>query len=125
MISSAGCRPEGVEIPDIVIIGCGRMGLSLGYYLHRAKGDCLILVAGGTWRHIWNFLRLSSPASYGSLPDWLMPLPAYEGYPTRDEVLDLTDSTMPNNHQISVMAAYRRKPPVTTIKAYIAVTTRK
>jgi len=90
-----------------------------------AKGDCLILVAGGTWRHIWNFLRLSSPASYGSLPDWLMPLPAYEGYPTRDEVLDLTDSTMPNNHQISVMAAYRRKPPVTTIKAYIAVTTRK
>ena len=57
-----------MEIHDIVIIDGGQMGLSLGYYLHRAKDDFLILIAGGTWRHIWNFLRLLSPASYGSLP---------------------------------------------------------
>src|SRR3546814_8503063 len=40
---------------DIVIIGGGQMGLSLGYYLHRAKADFLILDAedgpGGAWRH--------------------------------------------------------------------------
>ncbi|WP_283420072.1 NAD(P)-binding protein [Sphingopyxis sp. Geo48] len=46
---------KGVETQDIVIIGGGQMGLSLGYYLHRAKADFLILdaedgpeVCGGT-----------------------------------------------------------------------------
>src|SRR3546814_19798501 len=60
--SSAGFRPEGVETQDIVIIGGGQMGLSLGYYLHRANADFLILDAedgpGGAWRHGWESLRL-------------------------------------------------------------------
>ncbi|MBW8295716.1 ArsO family NAD(P)H-dependent flavin-containing monooxygenase [Sphingopyxis sp.] len=77
---------------DIVIIGGGQMGLSLGYYLRRAGADFLILDAeegpGGAWRHGWDSLRLFSPAGYGSLPGWLMPPPAHEGYPTRDDVLD-------------------------------------
>ena len=91
MISSAGSRPEGVENHDIVIIGGGQMGLSLGYYLHRAKADFLILDAedgpGGAWRHGWESLRLFSPAGYSSLPGWLMPPPNHDGYPTRDDVL--------------------------------------
>src|SRR3546814_1962393 len=66
--SSAGFRPEGVETQDIVIIGGGQMGLSLGYYLHRAKADFLILDAedgpGGAWRLGWESLRLFSPAGY-------------------------------------------------------------
>lgn len=90
--SSAGFRPEGVETHDIVIIGGGQMGLSLGYYLHRAKADFLILDAedgpGGAWRHGWKSLRLFSPAGYSSLPGWLMPPPDHDGYPTRDDVLD-------------------------------------
>src|SRR3546814_18638520 len=69
--SSAGFRPEGVETQDIVIIGGGQMGLSLGYYLHRAKADFLILDAedgpGGAWRPGWESLRLFSPAGYRSL----------------------------------------------------------
>ena len=77
---------------DIVIIGGGQMGLSLGYYLRRAGADFLILDAedgpGGAWRHGWDSLRLFSPAGYSSLPGWLMPPPAHEGYPTRDDVLD-------------------------------------
>lgn len=77
---------------DIVIIGGGQMGLSLGYYLRRAGADFLILDAeagpGGAWRHGWESLRLFSPAGYSSLPGWLMPPPAHEGYPTRDDVLD-------------------------------------
>lgn len=77
---------------DIVIIGGGQMGLSLGYYLLRAKADFVILDAeegpGGAWRHGWESLRLFSPAGYSSLPGWLMPPPNHKGYPTRDDVLD-------------------------------------
>lgn len=77
---------------DIVIIGGGQMGLSLGYYLRRAKADFLILDAedgpGGAWRHGWESLRLFSPAGYSSLPGWPMPPPSHKGYPTRDDVLD-------------------------------------
>lgn len=81
-----------MEAHDIVIIGGGQMALSLGYYLRRAGADFLILDAeegpGGAWRHGWDSLRLFSPAGYSSLPGWLMPPPAHEGYPTRDDVLD-------------------------------------
>ncbi|KAG5719476.1 hypothetical protein E4T56_gene4569, partial [Termitomyces sp. T112] len=44
--------------------------------------------SGGAWRHGWQSLHLFSPAGYSSLPGWLMPPPAHEGYPTRDDVLD-------------------------------------
>ncbi len=81
-----------MENHDIIVIGGGQMGLSLGYYLRRAGMDFLILDAehgpGGAWRHGWEALRLFSPADYSSLPGWLMPAPAHEGYPTRDDVLD-------------------------------------
>lgn len=81
-----------METHDIIIIGGGQMGLSLGYYLRRAKADFLILDAehgpGGAWRHGWESLRLFSPAGYSSLPGWLMPPPDHKGYPTRDDVLD-------------------------------------
>lgn len=80
------------DLRDIIIIGGGQMGLSLGYYLRRAKADFLILDTeagpGGAWRHGWDSLRLFSPAGYSSLPGWLMPPPPHEGYPTRDDVLD-------------------------------------
>jgi putative flavoprotein involved in K+ transport len=81
-----------VETHDIVVIGGGQMGLSLGYYLRRAGADFVILDAqsgpGGAWRHGWDSLRLFSPAGYSSLPGWLMPPPDHAGYPTRDDVLD-------------------------------------
>lgn len=80
------------DLRDVLIIGGGQMGLSLGYYLRRAGVDFVILDAeagpGGAWRHGWNSLRLFSPAGYSSLPGWLMPAPSHEGYPTRDDVLD-------------------------------------
>lgn len=81
-----------MEVHDIVVIGGGQMGLSLGYYMRRAGADFLILDAedgpGGAWRHGWDSLRLFSPVGYSSLPGWLMPPPAHEGYPTRSDVLD-------------------------------------
>lgn len=81
-----------METRDIIVIGGGQMGLSLGYYLHRAGADFVILDAeagpGGAWRHGWESLRLFSPAGYSSLPGWLMPPPPHAGYPTRGDVLD-------------------------------------
>lgn len=81
-----------METHDIVIIGGGQMGLSLGYYLRRAGLEFLIVDAeagpGGSWRHGWDSLRLFSPAGYSSLPGWLMPPPNHQGYPTRGDVLD-------------------------------------
>jgi len=77
---------------DIVIVGGGQMGLSLGYYLRRSGADFVIVDSetgpGGAWRHGWDSLRLFSPARYSSLPGWLMPPPSHKGYPTRDDVLD-------------------------------------
>lgn len=81
-----------MEAHDVIIIGGGQMGLSLGYYLRRAGADFVILDKeegpGGAWRHGWDSLRLFSPAGYSSLPGWLMPPPAHDGYPTKDDVLD-------------------------------------
>ena len=68
-----------MKVHDIVIVGGGQMGLSPGYYLHRAEADFLILDAedgpGGAWRHGWESPRLFSPAGYSSLAGWMMPPP--------------------------------------------------
>lgn len=78
---------------DVIVIGGGQAGLSLGFYLRRAKLSYVILDAqnesGGAWRHGWKSLRLFSPAQWSSLPGWLMPAGGGEKdkYPTRDEVL--------------------------------------
>lgn len=104
---------------DIVIIGGGQMGLSLGYYLRRAKADFLILDAedgpGGAWRHGWDSLRLFSPAGYSSLPGWLMPPPDHKGYPTRDDVIDYLTLyeeryQMPVRRPVRVEAVERADP---------------
>ncbi|MFN3538275.1 MAG: NAD(P)-binding protein [Brevundimonas sp.] len=55
-----------MERHDIIVIGGGQAGLSLGDYLRRAGADYIILDAedgpGGAWRHGWESLRLFSPA---------------------------------------------------------------
>jgi cation diffusion facilitator CzcD-associated flavoprotein CzcO len=106
-----------VEIHDVIVIGGGQAGLSLGYYLRRAKLDYIILDAedgpGGAWRHGWDSLRLFSPAGYSSLPGWLMPPPAHAGYPTRDDVLDYltryeTRYELPVRRPVRVQTVERR-----------------
>lgn len=81
-----------MEFHDIIVVGAGQAGLSLGYYLRRSGADYLILDAetgpGGAWRHGWDSLRLFSPAGYSSLPGWLMPATEHSGFPTRADVLD-------------------------------------
>lgn len=76
---------------DVIIIGGGQAGLSVGYFLRRTKRSFLILDSedgpGGAWRHAWESLRLFSPATWSSLAGWLMPATAH-GFPPRDEVID-------------------------------------
>jgi putative flavoprotein involved in K+ transport len=75
---------------DVVVIGGGQSGLAVGYHLRRSGLSYQILDAqaepGGAWLHAWDSLHLFSPASFSSLPGWMM-----EGgpdhYPTRDEAI--------------------------------------
>ena len=77
---------------DVLVIGAGQSGLAVGYYLRRAGLAFELLddqpVPGGAWPHGWNSLRLFSPADASSLPGWLMPRPADNGFPVRDAVID-------------------------------------
>ena len=86
------------ESVDVGVIGGGQAGLATGYYLRRAGlvpgRDFVILDAedrpGGAWQHMWDGLRLFSPATYSSLPGWMMPPwdDATLGFPPRDHVVD-------------------------------------
>lgn len=75
---------------DIVIIGGGQSALAVAYFLRRTQLSFVILDAeeapGGAWRHGWNSLRLFSPATWSSIPGWMMP-PTQDGYPTRNHVI--------------------------------------
>ncbi len=79
---------------QVAVIGAGQAGLATGYHLQRAglePGTDFVLVdaadrPGGAWPSMWSGLRLFSPASFSSLPGWMMP--AFDGYPTREHVVD-------------------------------------
>jgi putative flavoprotein involved in K+ transport len=83
---------------DVVVVGGGQAGLAAGYYLRRAGltpgTDFVILdgeeTPGGSWQHMWDGLRLFSPATYSSLPGWMMPPwdDARLGFPPRTHVVD-------------------------------------
>ncbi len=76
---------------DVVIIGGGQSALAVAYFLRRSKRAYVILDAEnapcGAWQHGWDSLRLFSPATWSSIPGWMMPA-VTEGYPSRDHVID-------------------------------------
>ena len=81
-------RPEHF---DVIVIGGGQAGLSVGYYLARANVRFVILDAseriGDVWRNRWDSLRLFTPAKLDGLDG--MPFPAPANYfPTKDEMAD-------------------------------------
>lgn len=77
-------------VHDVIVIGGGQAGLSVGYYLRRTGLSYVILdgqsESGGAWLHGWDSLQLFSPAQWSSLPGWLFP-GKHDRYPTRDEVI--------------------------------------
>ena len=76
---------------DVVIIGGGQAALATAYFLRRTELSFIILDAeqgaGGAWRHGWDSLRQFSPATWSSIPGWMMP-PVQDDYPAREHVID-------------------------------------
>ena len=82
----------------VVVVGGGQAGLAVGFYLRRAGltpgTDFVILDAaeapGGSWQQMWDGLRLFSPATYSSLPGWMMPPwdDDRRGFPPRTHVVE-------------------------------------
>ena len=80
-----------MESFDVVVIGGGQSGLSVGYYLRRTGLSYVIIddqkEGGGAWLHTWKSLRLFSPAQWSSLPGMIMAGGA-DYYPTRDVTIE-------------------------------------
>ncbi len=76
---------------DIIIIGGGQAGLSMGYFLQKNRCDFVILDAndraGDSWRHRYDSLLLFTPRKYSSLPGLAFPGRPDE-LPTKDEVAE-------------------------------------
>jgi putative flavoprotein involved in K+ transport len=81
----------GSEQFDVVVIGGGQAGLSVGYHLQQRGRDFVVLDTnervGDAWRKRWDSLRLFTPARYDGLPGMSFPAPARR-YPTKDEMAD-------------------------------------
>lgn len=84
-----------MEHKEIVIVGGGQAGLSVGYYLKQQGRDFVILDAseraGDAWRKRWDSLRLFTPARYNGLPGMPFPAPAHY-IPTKDEMADYLEA---------------------------------
>jgi putative flavoprotein involved in K+ transport len=80
---------------DVIVIGAGQAGLSVGYYLAKRGARFVILDAnprvGDSWRNRWDSLRLFTAARFDGLAG--MPFPAPPRYfPTKDEMADYLES---------------------------------
>ena len=80
---------------DVIVIGGGQAGLSVGYHLARAGANFVILDAharvGDAWRKRWDSLRLFTPAKFDGLDG--MPFPASGNhFPTKDEMADYLEA---------------------------------
>ena len=80
---------------DVIVIGGGQAGLSVGFHLKRAGVRFVILDAneriGDSWRKRWDSLRLFTPAKLDSLDG--MPFPSHRNYfPTKNEMADYLET---------------------------------
>src|SRR5215470_5328103 len=80
---------------DVLVIGGGQAGLSVGYHLKRRGAHFAILDAeariGDVWRKRWDSLRLFSPARFDSLDGMPFPAPP-DSFPTKDEMADYLEA---------------------------------
>ena len=89
---------------DVIIIGAGQAGLSMGYYLKKTNLSFLILDKGArigeVWKNRYDSLKLFTPHEYSSLPGL-----ALEGiqndYPTKDDIAHYL-STYANTFKLPV-----------------------
>jgi putative flavoprotein involved in K+ transport len=81
--------PESHTSFEVVVVGAGQAGLTMGYFLKQQGRPFLIVEAGSiasAWRERWESLTLFTPRRYSSLPGFPFPGDP-DGYPTRDEVI--------------------------------------
>lgn len=87
-------RPAGDERFEVVVIGGGQAGLSVGYHLARQGLNFVILEAGDrigdSWRSRWDSLRLFTPARYNGLDGMRFPARPHS-FPTKDEMADFLE----------------------------------
>lgn len=76
---------------DVIIIGAGQAGLSMGYHLSKTTKRFIILDQGkrigDVWRNRYDSLMLFTPRSFSSLPGMKMDGNPNE-FPSKDEVAD-------------------------------------
>jgi putative flavoprotein involved in K+ transport len=80
---------------DVIVIGGGQAGLSVGYHLSRRGLRFVILDGqariGDAWRKRWDSLRLFSPARHDGLDGMPFPAPP-TSCPTKDEMADYLEA---------------------------------
>src|SRR6186997_3394314 len=83
------------ERVQVVVIGAGQAGLSVGYHLARRGLSFVVLEAnqrvGDSWRKRWDSLRLFSPAKYDGLIGMPFPAPPFS-FPTKDQMADYLEA---------------------------------
>jgi putative flavoprotein involved in K+ transport len=76
---------------DVIVVGGGQSGLSVGYHLKKLGLNFVILDAsarvGDSWRARWDTLRLFTPGRYDGLDGMPFPGPP-DAFPTKDEMAD-------------------------------------
>ncbi|RBP30409.1 MULTISPECIES: flavin-containing monooxygenase [Bacillus] len=74
---------------DLIIIGVGQAGLTMGYYLKQEGYNFLLLEAGNrigdSWRNRYDSLQLFTPRAYSSLPGMILKGEG-NGFPCKDEM---------------------------------------
>jgi putative flavoprotein involved in K+ transport len=87
-------RDDGERF-DVIVIGGGQAGLSVGHHLARLGVSFVILDAhprlGDSWRARWDSLRLFTPARFNGLDGMPFPAPPHS-FPTKDEMGDYLES---------------------------------
>ncbi len=85
-------RTERVQV---VVIGAGQAGLSVGYHLAQRGVQFVILEAneriGDSWRERWDSLRLFTPGRLDGLDGMPFPTPGHR-FPTKDEMADYLEA---------------------------------
>jgi putative flavoprotein involved in K+ transport len=83
------------ERVQVVVIGGGQAGLSVGYCLAQRGLSFVILEGnprvGDSWRRRWDSLRLFTPAQYDGLIGLPFPAPPFT-FPTKDEMADYLEA---------------------------------
>jgi putative flavoprotein involved in K+ transport len=83
------------ERVQVVVVGGGQAGLSVGYCLAQRGLSFVILEAGArigdAWRKRWDSLRLFTPAKYDGLIGMPFPAPPFS-FPTKDQMADYLEA---------------------------------